>query len=165
MKRRNIDPPWINTRIKKLIKARKRIFKESGGRTPEWKKMKKKIQKLIDKRCKVYQDSQRAVLLASDGARDFFKQTKNYMSKQRPPAFDPMDLFPGRTEQEIAELLADHFNAISMEFAPLDPCKDIPKTYSKKLPTLLTHEVATRLKKFRKPKSNVRGDIFPCLVT
>ena len=165
IRRRNTDPPWINKRIKKLIKARKRIFKESGGRTPEWKRMKKRVEDLIDKRCKVYQDSQKAVLLGADGARDFFKQTKNYMSKQRPAPFDPMDLFPGRSEQEVADLLAEHFNAISMEFTPLDSNNDIPTTFSKSLPTLHPYEVAIRLKKFKKPKSMVRGDIFPNLVT
>ena len=47
-KRRNIDPPWINGSVKKLIKGRKLIFKESDGkRTDEWKAMKKKTTELI----------------------------------------------------------------------------------------------------------------------
>ena len=164
IKRRNIDPPWINGTIKKLIKARKRIYKETGGRTPEWKRMKKRIANLIDKRCKIYQESQKMALLGEDGARNFFKQTKNYMSKQRPVPFDVMNLFPGRSEQDVAELLAVHFNSISNEFEPLER-GDVPVTFDNTLPVLLVPDVATRLRRFKKPKSMVRGDLFPCLVT
>ena len=92
----------INDNVKRLIKARKRIFIETGGRTPEWKRMKKKVERLIKKRQKTYQDSQRIALLADDGNRNFFKNTKNYLSKERPKPFDAMDLFPGKAEQEVA---------------------------------------------------------------
>ena len=97
-----------------MIIRRKRIFKETGGRTDEWKKYKKKVSDLIEKRRRIYQDSQRLVLLCEDtAARDFFKQTKNYMSKQRPAPFDPVNMFPGHTEQQVEDLLAKHFNEIS----------------------------------------------------
>ena len=99
--------------------------------------------------------------MKEDAARDFFKQTKNYMSKQRPAPIDPVNLFPGLSEQEVAELLAKHFNEISNEFVPLDYNEDIPKTFNQPIPPLPVHEVAIRLKKFKKPKSMVRGDIFP----
>ena len=164
-RRRNIDPPWINGAVKKMIKRRKRIFVTTGGRTAEWKRMKKLVQNLIDKRRKKYQETQKEILLAEDATRNFFRHTKNYMSKQRPPPFDVMDLFPGKNEHEVSELLAAHFNAISDEFRPIDPVFDIPTTYSKRIPVLEVHEVAIRLRKFRKPKSMVKGDIFPDLVT
>ena len=129
-----------------MIKTRKRIFVETGGRTLEWKKYKKKVEKFIKRRQKIYQDSQRLALLADDGHRNFFKNTKNYMSKQRPKPFDVMDLFPGKSEGEVSEILASHFNEISNEFSPINPAKDIPRTHSVPLPVLATHEVATRLK-------------------
>ena len=103
-------------------------------------------------------------MLADDGGRVFFKQTKNYLSKQRPRSFDVMDIFPGKNEQETADELADHFNSVSSEFAPLDHSRDIPSTVDRPLPVLQLHEVALRLIKMRKPKSMVRGDIFPDLV-
>ena len=164
IRRKNTEPPWINATVKRLIKARKRIFKDTGGRTKEWKTMKKKVDKLIKKRRKIYQDSQRETLLAADASRNFFRSTKNYMSKQRPTPFDVMDLFPGRTEQDVSELLADHFNSVSNEFSPLQR-NEIPTMYSADIPALRVHEVAIRLKKFKKPKSLVKGDIFPELVT
>ena len=164
-KRRSTDPPWINPAVKKLIKGRKRVFKDEGGRKRGWREVKKKVNDLIKKRCKKFQEIQKKQLLAKDGDRVFYKQTKNYLSKQRPKPFDLLDMFPGQTEADVAEKLAGHFNTISNEFTPLDPTKDIPITGSKPLKTLEPYEVAARLKRFKKPKSMVRGDIFPELVT
>ena len=65
--------------------------------------------------------------------------------------FDPRTLFPGKEDSEIAGALADHFNAISREFSPLEP-EDIPDAFSLPLPSLATHEVAARIKHFKKPK-------------
>lgn len=165
-KRRSIDPPWINESVKKLIKGRKRVFKETGGRTGEWKDVKKKVTQLIEKRCKKYQENQKAELLSKDSGRVFFKQTKNYLSKQRPKPFNVQDMFPGQTKYAVAEHLAVHFNTISDEFTPLDHDTDIPLT-SKSTPIKMLHPygVSLRLKKFKKIKSMVRGDIFPDLVT
>ena len=165
IKRKNIDPPWINEAVRRLIRVRKRIFLDTGGRTPEWKKVKRKVEKLIKKRQKIYHDTQREALLADDSQRNFFRNTKNYMSKQRPVPFEVMDLFPGHEENEVAEILAAHFNEISNEFSPIDPTRDIPRTFSSPLPLLQVRDVAKRLRSFRKPKSVVKGDIFPELVT
>ena len=87
---------------------------------------KRKVTDLIEKRCKRYQEDQKESLLADDGGRTFFKQTKTNLSKQRPRPFDVMDMFPGRDESYVAEHLASHFNEISNEFEPLDFSKDIP---------------------------------------
>ena len=53
--------------------------------------------------------------------------------------------------------LAEHFNTISSEFTPLDHSRDVSRTRSKPLKLLAPHEVAARLKNFKKPKSMVRG--------
>ena len=73
-------------------------------------------------------------------------------------------MFPGKQDIEIASLIADHFNAISGEFQPLEP-GDIPSTFGATVPVLQPHEVSSRIKHFRKPKSMVKGDIFPKLMT
>ena len=75
------------------------------------------------------------------------------------------DIFPGRSEQDILEHLAAHFNGISSEIQPLNHVTDIPPARSRQLPILPPLENALRLRKFKKPKSMVRGDIFPDLVT
>ena len=79
--------------------------------------------------------------------------------------FDVRELMEeGKPDEEIAEDLAEYFNRISKEFDPLGP-GDIPCTRDEELPVLHEYEVAARIRKFRKPKSTVPGDIFPQLVT
>ena len=140
MKRRNIDPPWISPGVKKMIRKRKRVFRETGGRTADWKDEKRRVANVIDERCKKFQISQKKELLFDNGGRSFFKQTKNYLSKERPKPFDIMDMYPGRNEQDVADLLATHFNTICSEFNPLDYNKDIPTTHSKPIKLLDVHE-------------------------
>ena len=122
--------------------------------------MKKKTDDLTEKKIKVDQESQKKALLADDADRNFYKNTSN----QRPKTFHVMDIFPGKDEQQVAELLAEHFNSVSNEFSPLSK-EDIPDTFLSKLPKFLPYQVAGRLRSFKKPKSMVPGDILPDLVT
>ena len=71
--------------------------------------------------------------------------------------------FPGLSDLEVATSLARQFNAISKEFSPLQP-SEIPHTYRRALPLLQVFEVVSRIRKIRKPKSIVEGDLFPELV-
>ena len=96
--------------------------------------------------------------------KDVFLNIKSHRNKEKTQIFDIRTLTPGITDKECAEKLADHFNAISSEFSPLEP-HQIPTTFSEEVPTLERFQVAGRLKAFRKPKSMVRGDLFPKLVT
>ena len=74
-----------------------------------------------------------------------------------------MDLFPGKSEREVADALAAYFNRISCEFNPLEP-SEIPRTIHRKLPVLQPYQVEGRIRAFKKPKSMVKGDIFPVLM-
>ena len=73
-------------------------------------------------------------------------------------------LLSGKSDNEVSEVLAEFFNKISCEFDPLQP-DQIPVMFKSGLPELQKFEVSTRLRKFRKPKSMVPGDVFPKLVT
>ena len=109
-------------------------------------------------------DKQKEHLLAKDANINFYKHVRNFSKLERPKLFDVRELLPGRTDLQAAEELADYFNRISHEFDPLTE-GDTPVTFEAGLPTLRTHEVAARIRRFRKPKSMVPGDIFPLLVT
>ena len=94
-------------------------------------------------------------LLASDSQHSFFRNLRSFKTADRPKQFDVRLLFPGKTDQEISELLADYFTEVSREFDALSP-DEIPVTHSKPLPLLAVHEVATRIKHFRKPVNGER---------
>ena len=102
------DCPWINDRIRRLIARRKGIhLRESRSR--KWRRLKKVIDELILKRKERY-------LLVEDARRNFFRNIKAFKSKDRPCPFDVRSLFPGKSDQEVAEELAIFFNRISCEF-------------------------------------------------
>ena len=119
-RRKDTDPPWLNDTVRRKIRRRKAIYRREG-RSVAWKCLKKATLQLLQRRMRVYQDSQRLVLLADDGDRSFFKNVKAYMTKEKPRPFSVSTLFPGKQDSEVAEVLADHFNAISREFLPLEP--------------------------------------------
>ena len=161
--RREKDPPWINPHVKALIKKRRRVYHREG-RSSKWKALMKKVRKLVRKRAANYWDHQKRNLLSTDAGRTFFKNVKSYNCKERPPVFDVRSLFSASDDDSaVAEKLADHFNGISLEFNGLDP-QAIPMTYSSPVQILSVATVASRLRKFKKPKSMVRHDIFPSLV-
>ena len=126
--------------------------------------MKTRTDEMIRERRDRYFENQKKYILAVDGARVFFKNVQKYKSSDKPAVFDVRSLCPGNTDGEVAEKLADFFNQISREFSPLEP-DDVPNTFTKALPVLEVWQVAGHLKHFKKPKSMVRGDIFPQLVT
>ena len=53
------------------------------------------------------------------------------MSKQRTPPLDVMNLFARRSEKDFAEILAEYFNSISLEFDALT-AGDVPVTHSQR---------------------------------
>ena len=160
--RRERDPPWINPYVRQLIKRRRKVYHREG-RSKKWKELMKKVRKLVKNRAKNYWDHQKKDLLKNDASRVFFKNVKAYSSRERPAQFDVRSILPGRSDEEVAECLADHFNGISCEFDGLDPT-DVPVTFSSPLQMLSTEDVRKRLTQFKKPKSMVKHDIFPALV-
>ena len=93
----------------------------------------------------------------------FYKSVKMLQTKEAPKAWSIYSLFPGLSSQQIAEIVATFFNQISHEYPPLpDPDKGINADTED---VIQVHEVAARLRTFRKPKSMVYGDINPELIT
>ena len=142
-----------------MIAARKGIYGREG-RSRKWRRLKRVIEASIKKKRDTYLESQRNVLLVDDARRNYFRNVKAFKSKDRPRPFDVRSIFPGKSDAEVADALAIYFNRISSEFEPLEPA-DIPRTYSRNLPKLAPFMVAGRIRAFKKPKSMVKGDIFP----
>ena len=160
--RRKADPPWVNDKIRRLSKKRRKVY-DKEGRSERWKSLKKACQDLYKKRAAVYMEEQKRTLTEPDASRSFFKNVKAYQSREKPPQFDVHDLFPDQSDAGIADTLANHFNAISAEFDGLEQ-DQIPQAEPGWLPYLSNTDVVNRLRKFRKPKSKVKGDIFPALI-
>ena len=123
VRKKSTDCPWINNRIRKLISRRKGIYRREG-RSSKWRRLKKVTEDLIRRRREVYLESQKECLLVDDARRNFFRNVKAFKSKDRPSAFDPMELYPGKSEAEVAGELASYFNRISCD--PENPQQEAP---------------------------------------
>ena len=156
------DPPWFNYSIKKRIGKRRKVY-DRQGRSRKWKRMKAKTDQICRRLCNAYIERQKRVLTAPDAARAFYRNVKAFKSKEKPPVFDVKDLYPDSEDLPIAKKLADHFNSISNEFDGLHP-RDVPERVPNSLDMLTREQVLKRLTTFEKPKSMVKGDIFPALV-
>ena len=162
--RRESDPPWINSQVRSLAKKRRRSYRREG-RSHQWKALMKKTRQLVRKRAAKYWENLKRTILQGDANRSFFKNIKAYKNREKPLNFDVCSLFQSSmTDGQVAEKLADHFNGISSEFDGFDP-DDIPVTYSSHLNPLTVDQVTARLRTIQKPKSMVKHDIFPCLVS
>ena len=73
------------------------------------------------------------------------------------------DIFPGLTDVEIGEKVATYFNRISQEYEPLGDFHITARR--REVEKLELWKVSAILKSFKKPKSQVKGDILPRLVT
>ena len=120
VRRKTTDCQWINRRIRVLVKRRKKVYRKEG-RSDKWHRLKKLTEEMIFNRRKKYLESQKKGLLVEDAARNFFRNVKAFQSKERPKPFDVRELFPGKSDPEVAEELAEYFNRISHEFSPLEP--------------------------------------------
>ena len=160
--RREDDPPWLNAKIKRMIKKRRRVY-DREGRSKKWKDMKATSDELCRKRCKLYVERQKETLTAADASRAFFRNVKAFDSKEKPTVFDVRDIFPGMEDLPVAESLADHFSAISNEFQGI-PEEAVPLPGPNSIGMLSPNEVVKKLREFKKPKSMVVGDIFPAIV-
>ena len=157
-----LDPPWITNQVMKVLKKCARKYKK-WNRSQEWKILKKETERLISQeKGKHYQ----RVLskLKETGAHQIpYKAIKDLKGGERPPQWDIRDINPDLSDAETAETVAEFFNAISREFRPLTE-NDVPQSWNKNYPFLLPYEVSARLKFSKKPKSKIKGDIFPQLV-
>ena len=161
--RRASDDPWVDDFLKKLWKRRRKVY-DKDGRSPLWRVLSRKAAKRYAKRMKKFLEIQRKNLTSGESARRFHKLVKAYSCREKPPEFDVRDLYPGEEDGEVAEKLAEHFNAISSEFDGLNE-DDLPDHDGIDLPVLTKVEVEKRLREFKKPRGGVKGDIFPSLVT
>ena len=165
VRKKDNDPPWMDKKTKDMIEARKRFYMDEGGRTAAWKEEKRITNEAVRKRKRGFLDIQREKLLSSEASRNFYRQVRSFGAAERPRLFDVRDLMPeGQSDELTAENLAEYFNRVSNEFEPLRP-NEIPCTREKELPILHEYEVAGRIRRFKKPRSTVPGDIFPQLVT
>ena len=94
-----------------------------------------------------------------------FNALKNLNCPNKPTkSWSIFEMYAEESELDLLEMLADFFNSISSEFEPVSEV-DIPVTYDREILKLDPITIENMLRKIKKPKSMVPGDIPPNLVT
>ena len=162
---RSTDDPWITNKIRGKIEDRKKIYAKED-RSLDWKEMKKYTNDLISKSKKEYYDKYVKEAKEKSDPGLYYKMISRLKSKEAPKPFRVQSLFEkSKSDDEIAELVADFFTKISDGFTPLSPdCLQRLEESNNKI-CLQRESVAKRLASCKKPKGLLSGDIFPDLLS
>ena len=162
VKQKDNDLPWFDNKARKLTKRKAAIYKSEGA-SSRWERERDRLESYLEKRRLKYLERQRERFTGPTASANFHRNVRAFGTADRPKNFDVRDLFPGLTDVEVADKVAEYFNAISSEFKPLQP-HEIPATYHRQLDFLSDDQVEKMILGAKKPKSTVRGDIPPGLV-
>ena len=162
VKRKSTDLPWFNATAGKMAKKKQAVYK-AEGKSGRWEKLQEKLDKYLAARREIFLSRQRSKFTGPEASTHFYRNVKSFKNAEKPKEFDVRDLRPGKSDKEVADEVAEFFNRISREFAPLETT-DIPLTYNKTLPEMSREEVEKMLRSAKKTKSMVKGDIYPTIV-
>ena len=157
-RKKSSEPSWMSDWIRKDIGSRRRIFKSDKGRSDRWQLFKNKLSAKIKKRKRTYNEF---IISKFDNEKNpgkFFSHLKTLLGHNDTSRWSPTDMYPGDSEQVVAEKLAEYYNDISSLYQPLDMSL-LPKTYSRQLPVVSAADVEKKMKKSKKTSSTVPGDI------
>ena len=155
------DAAWFNQRFRKLANKKARTYKKEG-KSERYKAISAAYNEEIKKAKKGFLDKIIEKCKKDRNTKSYYRTIKTFQTKEAPILWEIFSLFPGKSKFEIAEEVATFFNTISQEYPPLPD----PTRANDQQPIIIQeYEVAARLKSFKKPNSQVFGDINPSLVT
>ena len=155
--RKSNQPQWIDKYVLDLISNRRTIFRREK-RSEAWKALKRKTRAIIKKRKAFFNKQKREKMVGAD-SRTFHKCVKSFVNDEKTKGWNPMQMYPSLDAEAVANKCADFFNGISQEYPPLDKSK-IPSTFDGEQLIITNKLVEQEIRKGKKPKSRVPGDIF-----
>ena len=160
-KRKSTEPSWMTEKIWQWIVRRRLLFKRCG-RNVAWKRMKRKTARAIKRRKTGYATHLREKFVNNTASGGFHHCVKSILNGNNAQKWKVGDMYPGMSDEAVAEMLATYFNGISSKYEPLSE-EEIPKTFSEELPRVTREDGITQIKKAKKPSSQVLGDIHPSI--
>ena len=144
-----------------MIDKRKSVYETDQKRSPRWRKLKSLTEKMIKEKKSEFIEGLKQKAIDARKSAHFFKAVSMFKDQEKPPTWSVSHLFPSTTDGEVSEKVAEFFNEISLEFNPISDYE-----FGQVDEWVLEHyQVAEMLKNAKKPKSKVRGDIYPELVS
>ena len=157
------DAPWFDGACRRAVKRKKRIYRREG-KSERYKEASRDCKVVILRAKKKFWGRVLDKTAKLGNSKYYYRSVKLFSTKENPVEWDICNLFPDYSDQEITEAVAVFFNRISQEYPPL-PNPGQAEILADMADIIMPHEVSARLKSFRKPKSQVEGDIPPDLVT
>lgn len=108
--------------IKTLINKRRKEYMRRG-RSEKHQRLAKAIRKSIRCRKKQYSSAKIQNLLHLNPSR-YHSAIEDLKANSRLDRWDVRDLFPDKTDAEIADVMAEHFSTVSEEFDPISTAPD-----------------------------------------
>ena len=157
----NNDAPWFNNYLRGLTEKKRKIYRQEG-KSERYKIARKHCDKEIAKAKRTFLGKVIEKSKKARNSKPYYSAVGCLSTKKMTNKWNIAALYPEKSDYEIADTAAVFFNSISLDYPPLpDPKRvdplDIPDY-------IMPHQVAARLRSFRKPKSTVFGDINPELV-
>ena len=159
---KSTDRPWTNPTIKTLTRKKKREY-ASSRRSARWIRLNEQQEERVKEAKNAFFEKMKIKASEAKNSKEYFKAIKVLLcpDQSEHSQWNIRDLFPGKSDSEAAEETAAFFNKISSEYTPITPGSGID--CSPLCPEM--YEIAARLKHCKKPRSMVKGDILPKLVT
>lgn len=154
-RRRSNDPPWITEGIRRLSKQKKRVYRREK-KSNLWRTLDSRMSELIQEKKAAFVEAS----MSAGSPRKFFTAVRSLSTHSPKPDWKLEDMFPGRTEEEIGEEVADFFTRITDTFTALKPSR----TADALRQPVTVEQVKLKLAAAKKPSSSVRGDMPPQLV-
>ena len=153
-KTRSCDKPWITKRIRRLLRRKRRAFKERG-KSEYYKRKRDDADREVKKNKVRFLDKVKGRFKTTKNPKEYYAAVKLLHTEEAPKRWDVCSLFPGEDELTVASKSADFFNKISREFRPVP--NPVGVDFEDLAPS--EAEVVKKLKKMKKPASKVKGDI------
>ena len=129
-----LDKKWMTPKLKQLNRKVKREFYKNR-KSPKWLSLKKKFKVLKKQTVQNFYSDFVTELKASNPSK-WYSLAKRLGAEQQASAELSVGCLKGFTDEESAELVAEHFSSISQEYSPLNTAK---------LPAYLPAEKALRV--------------------
>ena len=158
--KKSTDVPWFNGGIGKKMKQGREVYMREG-RSRNWKEIRAASNDMLSRARESFYD--RNVKKMSTRNNVAYNAVKKLRQVDAQQPWQPADLRPGSTVEEVGEEMANFYAKISQEFQPLEK-NDTPTTHTIRYPDQTAEEIATRLRKMTLPKSYVTYDPPPKII-
>ena len=151
---RSTDDPWNDEATRNKIRQRQEVFARDQGRSRDWRVLKATTNKMIKERKQAYYHKE-CEKLKEEGSHSVpYRALKALSLAERPPTFDPGQIKPELTEQELADDMAEFFASISADFLPIE-LNALPTTFDREHIQVSVQAVNDRLIEMKKLKYSV----------